>query len=170
MKSKIVSLSKNEEFKSILGGKKISNKYLTIFFKKLSDKNNKKLNISFVAKKKIGNAVSRNKIKRRLKNIMNDVDSANKKGMIQKPDKPVSFSPCGWCGIYNPESAFASEKRLTELYSTGYSADKVPEAVRLAMDFKAKDNEAKIDILQKQCEKLCYMYNELEREKLSHLV
>jgi len=72
MKSKIVSLSKNEEFKSILGGKKISNKYLTIFFKKLSDKNNKKLNISFVAKKKIGNAVNRNKIKRRLKNIMND--------------------------------------------------------------------------------------------------
>ena len=72
MKSKIVSLSKNEEFKSILGGKKISNKYLTIFFKKLSDKNNKKLNISFVAKKKIGNAVSRNKIKRRLRNIMND--------------------------------------------------------------------------------------------------
>ena len=72
MKSKIVSLSKNEEFKSILSGKKISNKYLTIFFKRLSGKNNKKLNISFVTKKKIGNAVSRNKIKRRLKNIMND--------------------------------------------------------------------------------------------------
>ena len=72
MKSKIISLSKNEDFKSILSGKKISNKYLTIFFKKLSDKNNKKLNISFVAKKKIGNAVKRNKIKRRLKNIMND--------------------------------------------------------------------------------------------------
>ena len=71
MKSKIVSLSKNEEFKSILSGKKISNKYLTIFFKRLSGKNNKKLNISFVTKKKIGNAVSRNKIKRRLKNIMN---------------------------------------------------------------------------------------------------
>jgi len=52
--------------------KKISNKYLTIFFKRLSAKNNKKLNISFVTKKKIGNAVSRNKIKRRLKNIMND--------------------------------------------------------------------------------------------------
>ena len=71
MKSKIVSLSKNEEFKSILSGKKISNKYLTIFFKRLSGKNNKKLNISFVTKKKIGNAVSRNKIKRRLKNIIN---------------------------------------------------------------------------------------------------
>ena len=72
MKSKIVSLSKNKEFKSILNGKRISNKYLTIFFKRLSGKNNKKLNISFVTKKKIGNAVSRNKIKRRLKNIMND--------------------------------------------------------------------------------------------------
>ena len=72
MKSKIVSLSKNEDFKSILSGKKISNKYLTIFFKKLSDKDYKKLNISFVTKKKIGNAVKRNKIKRRLRNIMND--------------------------------------------------------------------------------------------------
>ncbi len=73
MKSKIVTLSKNEDFKSILGGKKISNKYLTIFFKKLSDKDSKKLNISIVTKKKIGNAVKRNKIKRRLRNIMNDV-------------------------------------------------------------------------------------------------
>ena len=72
MKNKIVSLSKNEDFKSILSGKKISNKYLTIFFKKLSDKNNNRLNISFVAKKKIGNAVTRNRIKRRLRNIMND--------------------------------------------------------------------------------------------------
>lgn len=73
MKNKIVSLSKNEDFKSILSGKKISNKYLTIFFKKLSDKNNNRLNISFVAKKKIGNAVIRNKIKRRLRNIVNDM-------------------------------------------------------------------------------------------------
>ena len=72
MKSKIVSLSKNEDFKSILSGKKISNRYLTIFFKKLSDKDYRKLNISFVTKKKIGNAVKRNKIKRRLRNIMND--------------------------------------------------------------------------------------------------
>ena len=72
MKSKIVSLSKNEDFKSILSGKKVSNRYLTIFFKKLSDKDYKKLNISFVTKKKIGNAVKRNKIKRRLRNIMND--------------------------------------------------------------------------------------------------
>ncbi len=72
MKSKISSISKNEDFKSLLGGRKISSKYITIFFKTLSNKNNKKLNISFVTKKKIGNAIRRNKIKRRLKNITND--------------------------------------------------------------------------------------------------
>ena len=71
MKSKIVSLSKNSEFLSLLNGNKIANKYSTIFFKKLKNKNYKCLNVSFVAKKKIGNAVIRNKIKRRLKNIIN---------------------------------------------------------------------------------------------------
>ena len=72
MKSKIVALSKNEEFKNLLKKRKISNKYVTIFFGILDNKNNKKLNISFSVKKKIGNAVRRNKIKRRLRNIMND--------------------------------------------------------------------------------------------------
>ena len=72
MKSKILALSKNEEFKKLLTKKKISSKYVTIFFGQLGNKNNKKLNISFVTKKKLGNAVKRNKIKRRLKNIMND--------------------------------------------------------------------------------------------------
>ena len=72
MKSKIVALSKNEEFKNLLNQKKISNKYVTIYFGKLSNKNNKKLNISFVTKKKIGNAIKRNKIKRRLRNIVNE--------------------------------------------------------------------------------------------------
>ena len=72
MKSKITSLSKNAEFKSLLSGKKISNKYSSIYFKRLSGKNSNRLNISFVAKKKLGNAVIRNKIKRRLRNIMND--------------------------------------------------------------------------------------------------
>lgn len=45
---------------------------MTIFFGKLPNKNNKKLNISFVTKKKLGNAVNRNKIKRRLRNIINE--------------------------------------------------------------------------------------------------
>ena len=72
MKSKILALSKNEEFKNLLNQKKISNKYVTIFFGKLLNKNKQKLNISFVTKKKIGNAVKRNKIKRRLRNIVNE--------------------------------------------------------------------------------------------------
>ena len=72
MKSKILALSKNEEFKNLLKQKKFSNKYVTIFFGKLMNKDNKKLNISFVTKKKIGNAVKRNKIKRRLRNILNE--------------------------------------------------------------------------------------------------
>ena len=72
MKSKILALSKNEEFKKLLKKKKITNKYVTIFFGQLNNKNNKRLNISFITKKKLGNAVKRNKIKRRLRNIMND--------------------------------------------------------------------------------------------------
>ena len=72
MKSKILALSKNEEFKNLLKQKKITNKYVSIFFGKLLNKDKKRLNISFVTKKKIGNAVKRNKIKRRLRNIMNE--------------------------------------------------------------------------------------------------
>ena len=72
MKSKILALSKNEEFKNLLKQKKITNKYVSIFFGKLIKKDKKRLNISFVTKKKIGNAVERNKIKRRLRNIMNE--------------------------------------------------------------------------------------------------
>ena len=73
MKSKIVALSKNEDFKNLLKKKKISNKYITLFYGPLEDKDNKKLNISFVTKKKlIRGSVKRNKVKRRLRNIMND--------------------------------------------------------------------------------------------------
>ena len=45
MRSKIVALSKNEEFRSLLKEKKISNKFVTIFFGHLIKKDNKKLNI-----------------------------------------------------------------------------------------------------------------------------
>ena len=72
MKSKLLALKKNEEFKSLLKSKKTTNKYVTIFFGHLNNKNRNNLNISFVTKKKIGNAVNRNKVKRRLRNIMND--------------------------------------------------------------------------------------------------
>ena len=78
MRSKIVALSNNEDFKNLLKKKKISNKYLTIFFGSLNNKNNKKLNISFVVKKKqIKNATKRNKVKRRLRNIINEAVKKN---------------------------------------------------------------------------------------------
>ena len=73
MKVRMSALSKSDDFRSILNGKKINNKYSTIFFIKLNHLNSKQLNISFIAKKKLGNAVIRNKIKRRLKNIMRDL-------------------------------------------------------------------------------------------------
>ena len=72
MKSKILALSTNNDFKNLLKMKKVSNKYVTIFFGFLGNKSNNRLNISFVTKRKIGNAVKRNKIKRRLRNIIND--------------------------------------------------------------------------------------------------
>lgn len=84
MRSKILALSKNEDFKKLLKKKRVSNKYATIFFGNLNNKNKGKLNISFVTKKKLGNAVKRNKIKRRLKNIMNDA--------IKKTSIKLSYS------------------------------------------------------------------------------
>ena len=68
---KFKSLNQNKEFLRILRKKRINTKYFTVYFDKNS-KNfksgfNKYLNISFVMKKKIGNAVTRNKIKRKLK-------------------------------------------------------------------------------------------------------
>ena len=45
---------------------------MTIFFGHLDYKEKNRLNISFVTKKKLGNAVKRNLVKRRLRNIMND--------------------------------------------------------------------------------------------------
>ena len=67
---KFQSLNQSKKFQNILKKKKINNKYFNIYFDKNlgnSKKNKKVLNISFVMKKKLGNAVKRNKIKRKLK-------------------------------------------------------------------------------------------------------
>ena len=68
---KFRSLNQNKEFLKVLKKKRINTKYFTVYFDKNSKnfKNafNKYLNISFVMKKNIGNAVMRNKIKRKLK-------------------------------------------------------------------------------------------------------
>ena len=42
MRSKILALSKNEEFKNLLKENKLSNKYVTIFFGILEKKNKNK--------------------------------------------------------------------------------------------------------------------------------
>ena len=68
---KFQSLNQSKQFLRILKKKSLNTKYFTIYFEKnLSDTkkdDNKNLKISFVVKKNIGNAVVRNKIKRKLK-------------------------------------------------------------------------------------------------------
>ncbi len=74
---KFKSLNQSKQFLRILKKKKLNTKYFTIYFdKNLSGikKNDKKiLNISFVMKKNVGNAVKRNKIKRKLKAIFQKI-------------------------------------------------------------------------------------------------
>ena len=74
---KFQSLNQSKQFLRILKKKSLNTKYFTIYFEKnLSSvkKNDKKiLNISFVMKKNIGNAVIRNKIKRKLKSAVQKV-------------------------------------------------------------------------------------------------
>ena len=65
---KFRSLNQSKDFLKILKQKRINTKYFTIYFSKNFKLTSKKyLNISFVMKKKIGNAVIRNRIKRKLK-------------------------------------------------------------------------------------------------------
>ena len=64
---KFKSLNHNKDFVKVLKKKKLNTKYFTIYFDKNLKNFNKYLNISFVMKKKIGNAVIRNRVKRKLK-------------------------------------------------------------------------------------------------------
>ena len=74
---KFKSLNKSSQFLEILKKKKIHTKYFTVYFSK-NLKNSKRevkkyLNISFVMKKNIGNAVIRNKIKRKLRSAVQKI-------------------------------------------------------------------------------------------------
>ena len=53
IKSKLRVVPLFETLDDLINGKKLSNKYVTVFFKVLKNKDNKKLNISFVTKKKL---------------------------------------------------------------------------------------------------------------------
>ena len=74
---KFKSLNQSKQFLKILKKKKLNSKYFTIYFDKNlknCEKNlNKYLNISFVMRKNIGNAVKRNKIKRKLKSAVQKI-------------------------------------------------------------------------------------------------
>ena len=74
---KFKSLNRSKDFLKILKKKRINTKYFTIYFD-INSRNFKKdfneyLNISFVMKKNIGNAVTRNKIKRKLKSAVQKI-------------------------------------------------------------------------------------------------
>ena len=66
---KLQSLKQGKQFSEIFKKGKIISNYFTVYFEKNLNKKSKikNLNISFVIKKKIGNSVKRNKIKRKLK-------------------------------------------------------------------------------------------------------
>ena len=69
---KLESLKKSYQFKRTLKEKKVHSEYFSIFATKnfYQPKYKSNLIISFVMKKKIGNAVKRNKIRRKLKAIV----------------------------------------------------------------------------------------------------
>ena len=76
---KLESLKKSDQFKRLLKEKKINTEYFSIFAAKnfFKPKYKSSLIISFVMKKKIGNAVKRNRIKRRLKSIVHKLLKRN---------------------------------------------------------------------------------------------
>ena len=69
---KLESLKKSNHFKIVLKEKKFHTDFFSIFVAKnfIKSKYKNTLKISFVMKKKIGNAVKRNRIKRKLKAIV----------------------------------------------------------------------------------------------------
>ena len=88
---KLESLKKSNQFKKALKEKKIHTDYFSIFAAKnfYEPKSKTNLLISFVMKKKIGNAVKRNKIRRKLKAIVQKL--IKKRGAINKDYTYIVF-------------------------------------------------------------------------------
>ena len=82
--AKLESLKKSNQFKKALRERKVHSDYFSIFAAKNFYKPKYKTNllISFVMKKKIGNAVKRNKIRRKLKAIVQKL--LKKRGAINR--------------------------------------------------------------------------------------
>ena len=88
---KLESLKKSNQFRKALKEKKVHTDYFSIFAAKNFFKAKQKANllISFVMKKKIGNAVKRNKIRRKLKAIVQKL--LKKRGAINKDYTYIVF-------------------------------------------------------------------------------
>ena len=88
---KLESLKKSNQFRLALKEKKFHTDYFSIFAAKnfLKPKENISLIISFVMKKKIGNAVKRNKIRRKLKAIIQKL--LKKRGAINRDYTYIVF-------------------------------------------------------------------------------
>jgi len=98
---KLKNLRSDLQFKKLLNQKKIHTDYFSVYFgKNFTKKNNNKLNISFIMKKKVGNSVVRNKIKRRLRSA------------IQKRLENKKFIDINYSYII-----FGKSKTFTEKYS-----------------------------------------------------
>mgnify|MGYP002526157809 FL=1 len=70
---KLKNLKSDFQFKKLLSQRKIHTNYFSVYFgKNLTKENNNKLNISFIMKKKVGNSIVRNKIKRRLRSAIQE--------------------------------------------------------------------------------------------------
>jgi ribonuclease P protein component len=88
---KLESLKKSGQFKKTLKEKKVHSEFFSIFAAKnfFKPKFTANLLISFVMKKKIGNAVKRNKIRRKLKAIVQKL--LKKRGAISKDYTYIVF-------------------------------------------------------------------------------
>ena len=88
---RLESLKKSNQFRKVLKEKKVHTDYFSIFAAKNFFKAKHKANllISFVMKKKIGNAVKRNKIRRKLKAIVQKL--LKKRGAINKDYTYIVF-------------------------------------------------------------------------------
>ena len=110
---KLESLKKSNQFRQVLKEKKIHTDYFSIFAAKNFFKAKHKANllISFVMKKKIGNAVKRNKIRRKLKAIVHKL--LKKRGAI---DKDYTYI------VFGKSNAYAEKQNvLLPLMEKGFS-------------------------------------------------
>ena len=114
---KLESLKESNQFKKALKEKKFHSEFFSIFaaknFYKPKYKNN--LLISFVMKKKIGNAVKRNKIRRKLKAIVQKL--LKKRGAISKDYTYIVFG--------KPNAYIQKQSTLMPLMKNGFNKIKI---------------------------------------------